>query len=178
MKSYEQKSWAKAPASKPCQSLIFWKYFSDHTITDSKHYRKDNVRNTNPVKDMPGKGINSRIGICQPQPVSKKNIRWIEKITRQSIWPAALINDSGPHAALNISTGLRGGNGTSAPPPLHECGNNASNQPNECSKTITSAVRWSLFKYIHIYPACTIMLYTSSGVFIKQGKCKELYCFV
>ena len=66
------KSWAKAPASKPCQSLIF----------GNKHYRKDNVRNTNPVKDMPGKGINSRIGICQPQPVSKKNIRWIEKITR------------------------------------------------------------------------------------------------
>lgn len=75
------KSWAKAPASKPCQSLILEILQRPHN-NRQQTLSKDNVRNTNPVKDMPGKGINSRIGICQPQPVSKKNIRWIEKITR------------------------------------------------------------------------------------------------
>ena len=50
-----------------------------------------------------------------PSQSRRKTYGGLRKFLEQSICSAALMSDSGPQAALNMSVGLRGGSGTSAP---------------------------------------------------------------
>ncbi|CAH5988286.1 hypothetical protein AN2351V1_1029 [Citrobacter koseri] len=61
--------------------LNFGENFSNNTVTHCEDNRKDDVCYTNPVKHMPGKGVDGSVRISKPHPVTKENIRGIQEIT-------------------------------------------------------------------------------------------------
>ncbi|VTM15807.1 Uncharacterised protein [Klebsiella pneumoniae] len=67
----------------------FGENFSNNTVTHCEDNRKDDVCYTNPVKHMPGKGVDGSVRISKPHPVTKENIRGIQEIAGTVNFPGS-----------------------------------------------------------------------------------------